>query len=752
MLLELFMPDALLVRTKAFKRRLRNGLSCAIFCAVFAPGLASAQIKVEPSLSAASREMVAYLSRIARRADPVVNVYMNRARAAGISTLLGRKLAPAQEMQLRVKIATELLKGGKTQEAIAQFEYVYAEIQRQKVPVKESYNQMLRDQLGIAYLRLGGDESGVPPHSWVFPMGPDQATEQPAGPRAAIKNYATNLEKKPDDLTTRWLLNTAYMTLGQYPDRVPEPWLIPPAVFVSEYDIGPFADIAAAAGVDVVGHAGGSVVEDFDGDGLLDIVASSRGLRDPLRLFHNAGDGTFPEHTDQAGLRGQLGGLNLAHADYDNDGDRDLLVLRGAWMGEEGRHPNSLLQNQGRGTFEDVTRATGIFSLHPSHSGAWGDYDNDGWLDLYIGNESSPAPKPPHPSELFHNNGDGTFSEVAAKLKIADIGFVKGVVWGDYDNDGMLDLYISHLNGYNALYHNEGGHFSEVAKVAGVREPYVSFPTWFWDYDNDGWQDILVAGFDMADLADMAAIYLDRPFAAEYPRLYHNQKDGTFADVTIQMGLDRIILPMGANFGDLDNDGWLDAYFGTGMPDLRALLPNRMFRNAEGQRFQDVTTSGGFGTLQKGHGISFADIDNDGDQDIYQVLGAAFEGDVYRNVLLENPGHGNHWLTLLLQGNRSNRDAIGARIQVRVQTEEGQARDLYLTVGSGGSFGSSPLRQEMGLGQARSIEFVRIAWPTSGQTQHFTGLKMDRAYRLLEGNPLPQSLSLQRFDLSPGGD
>ncbi|MGY8823931.1 MAG: CRTAC1 family protein [Candidatus Latescibacterota bacterium] len=730
---------------------MRDWLICAVLWAIFAPGLSQAQLEPAPATSAASREMVAYLDRIARQADPILNAYMNRARAAGISTLLGQKLAPAQEMQLRVKIATELLHGGETAKAIAQFEYVYAEIERRQVPVAESYKQMLRDHLAIAYLRLGGEESGTPPHSWIFPMGRDQATDVPAGPLTAIKIYQAHLEREPDNLTARWLLNVAYMTLGQYPNKVPKPWLIPPAVFASEYDIGSFVDIAAAAGVDVVGHAGGSIVEDFDGDGLLDIVASSRGLRDQLRLFHNAGDGTFPEQTDQAGLRGQFGGLNLAHADYDNDGDRDLLVLRGAWMGEEGRHPNTLLQNQGRGTFEDVTRATGIFSLHPSHSGAWGDYDNDGLLDLYIGNESSPDPRPAHPCELFRNNGDGTFSEVAAAVGVADVGFVKGLAWGDYDNDGMLDLYLSHLNGYNVLYHNEGGYFSEVAKTAEVRDPYVSFPTWFWDYDNDGWQDILVAGFDMAELDDMAAIYLDQPFAAEYPRLYHNQGNGTFEDVTVQTGLDRVILPMGANFGDLDNDGWLDAYFGTGMPDLRALLPNRMFRNAKGERFQDVTTSGGFGTLQKGHGISFADFDHDGDQDIYQVLGAAFEGDVYHNALLENPGHGNHWLTLLLQGNRSNRDAIGARIRVGVKTEGGQDRDIYITVGSGGSFGSSPLRQEIGLGQASAINFVEIVWPASNQTQRFVKLKMDRAYRLLEGDPQPQSASLQRFDLSPGG-
>ncbi|MDP6541039.1 MAG: VCBS repeat-containing protein, partial [Planctomycetota bacterium] len=236
----------------------------------------------------------------------------------------------------------------------------------------------------------------------------------------------------------------------------------------------------------------------------------------------------------------------------------------------------------------------------------------------YVGNETSPPPKPEHPNELFRNNGDGTFTDVAAAAGVASTGFVKGLTWGDYDNDGKIDLYLSHLKGRNALFHNreaEDGavRFAEVAETAGVQAPSISFPTWFWDYDNDGWQDLFVAGFDMAELGDMAAVHLDLPFGAEHAHLYRNAGDGTFREVSAEVGLDRIILVMGANFGDLDNDGWLDAYFGTGMPDMRTLLPNRMVRNDGGRRFQDVTASGGFGHLQKGHGISFGDLDHDGD-------------------------------------------------------------------------------------------------------------------------------------------
>ena len=171
--------------------------------------------------------------------------------------------------------------------------------------------------------------------------------------------------------------------------------------------------------------------------------------------------------------------------------------------------------------------------------------------------------------------------------------------------------------------------------------------------------------------ADMAADYLGLPSTGERGRLYRNQGDGTFADVTRAAGLYKIVPTMGLNFGDLDNDGWLDIYLGTGDPDFSSLVPNRMFRNADGRFFQDVTTAGNFGHLQKGHAIAFGDVDNDGDQDVFAEMGGAFAADEACSALYENPGNANPWLGLELEGVRSNRSAIGARIKVTVQTKAG---------------------------------------------------------------------------------
>jgi len=402
----------------------------------------------------------------------------------------------------------------------------------------------------------------------------------------------------------------------------------------------------------------------------------------------------------------------------------------------------SLLRNRGDGTFEDVTEKAGLMSLHPTQTAAWADFDNDGWLDLFVGHESNTTES--HPSQLFHNNHDGTFTEVGAANGLADLGFVKGVTWGDFNNDGRPDLYVSRKGAANLLFRNDGPKdprnpradqwkFTEVAKQAGVTEPLQSFATWFFDFDNDGWPDLFVAGFYADSLQDVGAFEMGMPHKAETPRLYHNNHDGTFTDVTKQMKLDRAILVMGAGFGDLDNDGWLDVYLGTGDVPYGALLPNRMFRNDRGKSFQDVTTSGGFGHLQKGHGVAFADFKNDGNEDVFEKMGGAYAGDSYTSVLYENPGNGNHWIAIDLEGVKTNRSAFGTRIAVTVR-EDGAQRTIYRTVGYGSSFGGNPLRQHIGVGSATQVKAVEVTWPTSQTVQKFGGVPVDQFYRLREGD------------------
>src|SRR5260221_4528807 len=502
-----------------------------------------------------------------------------------------------------------------------------------------------------------------------------------------------------------------------------------------------FPDVAPQLGLDVNGLSGGAILEDFNRDGFLDVMMSDIGMNAQMRFFVNNGDGTFTERTSQAGLLGEVGGLNIIQTDYNNDGFPDVLVLRGAWWGRGGRHPLSLLRNNGNGTFDDVTEPDALLPLHPTQTAVWLDFNNDGWLDLFVGNET--VGREVHPCELFRNNGNGAFTECAAECGVAFRGFVKGVTAGDFNNDGRTDVYLSLMAGSNVLYRNDGAaeggggkgwRFTNVAAAAGVAEPFYSFPTWFFDYDNDGWPDLFVAGFHISFVGDVAADYLGLPHTAERSRLYHNNRDGTFTDVSKSAGLYKVLLAMGSHYGDFDNDGFLDFYLGTGNPDLSTLIPNRMFRNDTGQRFQDVTTSGGFGHLQKGHGVSFGDIDNDGDQDILEKLGGGYSGDIYRSVLYLNPGHSHHWITIQLEGRQSNRPGIGARLKLVTRGPKGP-QTIHRTVGTGGSIGANPLRQEIGLGQADSIERLEVFWPVTGKTNVYENVRIDQFVQLREGEP-----------------
>ena len=669
------------------------------------------------------------------------------------------------QVQLQARWARALLYAGRSQEAVDKLRLVRRQMAEHPRLFKETFVESVLALSAIASLRLGEQQNCLHAQqaaSCLLPITAEGVHRDQQGARQAMELYGELLRRRPQDLEARWLLNLAAMAVGEHPQGVDSAHVIAAEAFAPEAAMPPFPDVASAAGLDVVGLSGGVVLEDFDGDGWLDVMVSSWGFSDPLRLFrHRGAEGrgaeghsveghsakSFIEVTEAAGLGGLNGGLNLVAGDYDNDGLTDVLVLRGAWMGENGHHANSLLHNEGGLKFVDRTESAGLLDFYPTQTAAWGDYDGDGWLDLFVGNETSGAHA--HPSRLFHNLQDGRFEEVTAAVGVAVEGYVKAVAWGDYDNDGRPDLYLSRLGQDNVLLRNEGPasgsgwHFRDVSVEAGVQEPRNSFPAWFFDYDNDGWLDIFVSGYPVdifaAGAGGVAEDYLGLDHGSdETPRLYRNRGDGRFEDVTAAVGLDRILYTMGSNFGDLDNDGWKDLYLGTGAPDFSALMPNRMFRNgvAEdgGRRFFDVTSAARVGHLQKGHGVAFGDLDNDGDQDIYAVMGGAYSGDVFANALFENPGppSGHHWLGLHLQGVASNRSGLGARLHLRLRTPGGE-RHLHHLVSTGGSFGSASTRQQIGLGEVDAIELLEAHWP-SGQVDLWHEVPFDRYLLMREGD------------------
>jgi tetratricopeptide (TPR) repeat protein len=663
---------------------------------------------------------------------------------SALTARLGPQIAKTRDefsasdvMEAHVALAQFHAYDGEMKEAIGQFEAASA-IARTDVPA--ALPDMLQS-LGVAHLHKAEMDNGLyrtPGDRCLLSLNGRARLEKTEDFDKAADYLLKLLVSRPGDIEAKWLLNLAYMSTGGYPGLVPPQHLIPPTHFASSEDLGRFVDVAAKAGIDSFSSAGGVIVDDFDNDGQLDVLTSNFDSCGQMKLFQRNASGTFVDQAAHAGLSPQLGGLNLLQTDYNNDGCKDVLILRGGW---ELAQRKSLLRNNCDGTFTDVTFASGLARPATStQTATWTDIDNDGWVDLFVGNEDAP-------SQLFRNRGDGTFEDIAAKAGVARTAFTKAVHAGDYDNDGYPDLYVSNLRSANLLYHNNrNGTFTEVAAAAGVTGADRGFPAWFFDYDNDGWVDLYASSYFLS-IEENARSYMRLPLNAKTMKLYRNMGDGSFKDVTVEANLAQVHMPMGSNFGDIDNDGFLDIFLGTGSPSYAALKPSVLLRNKEGKSFVDVTASSGTGEMHKGHGVAFADLDNDGDEEIVFKVGGATPGDAHAFRLFENPGHGNDWLGLRLVGVKTNRAAIGARIKVTVESAFGMRRSIYRTVNSGGSFGASPLEQHVGLGKAARIVDVEITWPVSKTTQHFANIAKNQVVEIRELSDSVTPVVRQRLPL-----
>jgi len=689
----------------------------------------------------AHEQMVNLLEELAQKTDNHENPYANAARAAWYEQQAATAKSREETWTILFEKGCEQLNAGTSTAAINTFESLKEEMLTalDTQAYAETFYTLDR-YLALAYLRLGEQANCINHHgmqSCILPIRGDGLHQLTNGSENAAALYTDLLRRRPDDVEARWLLNLAHMTLDSYPQGVPDPYRIDTALFSLQNDSLPiFTDMGHHAGVGVNRLSGGSILEDFNQDGHLDIMASSWGSRDQLRLFYGQSDGGFTEATEAANLLGITGGLNIMQTDFNNDGLADVWILRGAWREKSGHLPNSLLRNNGNGTFTDVTVATGLLDLNPTQASVWADFNNDGLLDVFVAYETYEKLTPLRAS-LYLNHTDGLFRDVAEKADADVLGFLKGATATDFNQDGFMDLFVTNLEGEDFLLRNLGPNaegipqFENVTQQAGLGGERASFPCWFFDYDQDGWEDLLVFSLKFRKrnaFEDAVTDFLGQPTPTDKMKLFRNLGNGTFEDVSKAVQLDKVVLAMGCNFGDIDNDGWLDFYAGTGTPNLNTTVPNRMFRNVQGQIFEDVSFPTNTAHIQKGHGVSFGDVDADGDLDIYTVLGGAVEGDFYHNALFINkPAVPNHWLGVRLEGKSGNRPGIGSRLEI-VYRENGQLRRAFRTVTTGGSFGASPFQQHFGLGKATVVDTLRIHWHGSGHVQELYGLAADSVY------------------------
>ena len=562
-------------------------------------------------------------------------------------------------------------------------------------------------------------------------------------PEKAVENFKASLQLKPRDPETLWNLWTAYSQLGGYPEELPEEFKIVvrtnsgrrgevtssarvgqpnPYDFRKPKAENQFIDIAPELKMDKVDGGRGSAWGDYDNDGDLDIVAV--GTYQPHALYRNNGDGTFTNVAVEAGIADPKGGWGSLFADYNNDGYPDLYITRGGWSGAA---ENTLYHNNGDGTFTDVTHSAGVADPQSSFCAAWADYDNDGYIDLYIadgviGDGAA--------NVLYRNNGDGTFTNTAEIAGVANTGNSLGTAWGDYDKDGHIDLHVVNFGQSNVLYRNNGdGTFTDVTTTTGMNLPITdAFVTFFLDVDNDADLDIFISNSGSFQAFIAGQITGTAPHDSDRQVLYRNNGDGTFTDVTRESGLYHAFGAMGANFGDVDSDGYLDIYLATGAPQMGRLERDALFRNNGDGTFTDATFTLGLGNIGKGHGVTFGDADTDGDVDIYVSVGGAFIGDQWHNLFYQNTGTGNNYLTLKLVGGKSNRDGIGAKVTLRVGDSI-----IYREVSGGCGFGSTnSLQLEIGLGAHTKIDTLEIVWP-SGQVDIHRNLSVNQKLVVTEG-------------------
>lgn len=707
-----------------------------------------------------NRKMSQLLDSLNSAANFQTNYYLSGKRAEYLLRNKPSFNSGKEAITWHLKYAFELLNSGNavgTIEVLQTFLKDFTGSDSEKLQIRAF--KPLYELLAVAHLRHGEDENCVANHnseSCIVPLKGNAIHQKRSGSEQAMKLYAMLLEAYPDDVQIRWLFNIAAMTLGEFPQGVPEKYRIDlSALDVKTVTFSPLKNAASELGVDVKGLSGAGIIEDFNGDGFMDIFASSYGINDNVSLFFSDGKGGFVDMTDSSHLRGITGGLNAKQVDFNNDGFVDILLLRGAWLDEGGEWPNSLLRNNGDGTFSDVTFQAGMASsFYPTETAAWADVNNDGWVDVFIANENNT--KNAHPCELFINNGNGTFTDKAKQWGMdGNFGYAKAANFADFNNDGWMDLFLGCLGQPNYLFMNRGKQpngdikFENIAKKAGVTFPNMSFPAIVVDFDHNGYPDILSTSFPLDRLdyvaQDVGEEILGIPNKVEKTKLFLNRGNETFKDVSKAWNIDKMIYAMGFNAGDLNNDGWVDVYAGTGAFAFTTLVPNRVFLNRQGKGFDEVTTLSGMGHLQKGHGIGFGDLDNDGDQDVYVTLGGAVEGDDAHNALFVNENGQNNWIRIDLVG-KGNANSVGARVRILAVMPSGAKQYFYHTVGDGGTFGSNSLSLEIGLGTAKAVDEIRIDWPGRAQ-EGFENIGINSFWLCKEGTSKPLKKSQKKIIL-----
>lgn len=544
----------------------------------------------------------------------------------------------------------------------------------------------------------------------------------------------------PASVRYRWMLRILTMLAGKPLSSIPlEYRLVVPPQAPSPIH---FVDVTKSAGVQNFALGRGVAWGDFDNDGRDDLLVCAE--RSPFRLFHNLGNGKFTEVAGKMGLVDPVGlGCYAANfIDYDNDGFEDIFLTSNGWGGVNRLF---LFHNDHGRRFVDVTQKAGLGGPINAFGTAWADYDRDGYADLAV---ATGIVEPAGGRiRLYHNDRNGSFTEVGLKAGLTKRAHWMSVCWGDFFGNGLQDLFAVSFDAGCTLYRNLGnGKFEDVTSRAGIRCPIASYTCDVLDYNQDGRPDLFVSTYPKANMGSMIAHVISGAPAPPRDRqlLFRNNGDGTFTRVSEAVGITGLHGAMASQVGDVDNDGYPDIVLGTGNPALDWDEPKVLYHNDGHGHYQDIAASAGLVDFGMLHGMAFSDYDDSGNLSLYGSFGGFYWGSREEARLFRNLGCGNRALEVKLVGTRSDRDGIGARL---VATTDG--RKVYAWEDGGSGFGSMNSRiVHLGLGASRQIESLEVDWP-SGLHQHFANVRTGQRIEITEGRPHYRVLAVFRRDRSP---
>lgn len=608
--------------------------------------------------------------------------------------------------------------------------------------------------LALSYMRLGETENclrvlkdtGNHQHDGqkVCTLPFTTSQQNPQYSREAAKLFQILLDKYDhSSYLYRWLLNLSYMTIQAFPQEVPPEYRIQSDFIDSfygpekqameaKYNYLSFQESAANLGLVSFNTGRGVAVEDFKGDGFLDVVTCS--TFEGMHFFKNDRGKQFIDQTRGSGLEGIKQCFAVIPVDYDNDGHMDLFVSRPF-------SHYSLLRNNGNGTFSDVTVQVGLWDprdddkIAATWIGAWADVNNDGKLDLFVSQWGFRIPlvsgimSVPRKDSVLFINENGHFVDRTKEYGLSDVVrdfYFVGAAFGDYNGDGLPDLLLSSpLRNSTVLLRNvDGRRFEDTHLIPTAAS---GFTAGFLDVNHDGRLDIFIGGFGDAKSNTEQVVFgrHRNEYLSGRSTLLVQTPEGRFAEVP--QAFDLPVSTMGASWGDLTNSGCYDFYFGTGDPEPWFILPHLMYMGKPkgtgcSLEFDNVSMLQGFGNLQKGHGIVFFDFNNDGKQDIYSALGGMWPGDAWTSQFFVNhSATSNTWIKIRLRGRQTNYYGLGAKIRIQAENSKGEEIVRYYSIDNKTGFGGGPFLAHIGLANAVRVNKIEVSWPTSHCTASYPG-------------------------------